>query len=167
WGKEMLPLVGKDKRPFPVGYSETTRLPARDGVPGGGVERSAGPPNCSYFTNWTSKKDVMTWDIEVGHAGTYEAEVYYTCPAADIGSTMELTFGDAKVQGKVSEAYDPPKLGAKLDRVPRGESYWKFFKPMTLGKFTLTKSRGKLALRAVEIPGKQVADVRYVTLRRV
>ena len=25
WGKEMLPLVGKDDRPFPVGYSETTR----------------------------------------------------------------------------------------------------------------------------------------------
>jgi arylsulfatase A-like enzyme len=167
WGREMLPLVGKDDRPFPVGYSETTRLPARDGVPGGGVERSAGPPNCSYFTNWTNKQDVMTWDIEVGHAGSYEAAIYYTCPAGDIGSTVELTFGDVKVDAKVTVAYDPPALGAKLDRVPRGESYWKYFKPMKLGKLALPKSRGKLALRALEIPGKQVAEVRYVTLTKV
>ena len=54
WSKEMLPLVGKDDRPFPVGYSETTMLPARDGVGEGGIERSAKAPNCSYFTNWKS-----------------------------------------------------------------------------------------------------------------
>jgi arylsulfatase A-like enzyme len=28
WGREMLPLIGPDDRPFPVGHSETTRLPA-------------------------------------------------------------------------------------------------------------------------------------------
>ena len=55
-------------------------------------------------------------------------------------------------------------IGAKLDRVPRAESYWKDFRPMSLGKITLPKGRGKLALRALDIPGKQVADVRYVTL---
>src|SRR4029079_15624028 len=75
WSKEMLPLVGEDDRPFPVGYSETTILPARDGVAVGGVERSAGPPNCSFFTHWTKKEDAMTWDIEVGHGGQYEAIV--------------------------------------------------------------------------------------------
>src|SRR3989475_3052529 len=92
WSKEMLPLVGEDDRPFPVGYSETTVLPARDGVGEGGIEPSAKAPNCSFFTNWKSKNDRITWDIEVGRAGEYEAIVYYTCRPEDVGSTVELSF---------------------------------------------------------------------------
>lgn len=164
WGDEVLPLVGEDNRPFPVGYSKTTLLPARDGVGEGGVERSARPPNCSFFTHWTSKDDRITWEIEVARSGVYEAEIYYTCPPGDTGSTVELSFLGARVRGKVSEAYNPPLVGAQFDRVPRGESYVKDFRPLRLGTIPLKKGRGKLALRALDIPGKQVADVRYVML---
>ena len=140
-------------------------LPARDGVPHGDVERSAGAPNCSYFTNWTTKQDAITWDIEVGRAGEYEAIVYYTCPAADIGSTVEVSFGGKKTQGKITVPHDPPLIGAKFDRVQRkGESYWKDFKTQSLGKIAMEKTRGKVSLRALDIPGKQVGDVRYLTL---
>ena len=40
-------MVLPDDRPYPVGYAEFpwTPLPARDGVPHGGVERSSGAPN--------------------------------------------------------------------------------------------------------------------------
>ena len=31
WSREMLPMVGQDDRPYTVGYSRTTYLPARDG----------------------------------------------------------------------------------------------------------------------------------------
>ena len=55
-------------------------------------------------------------------------------------------------------------MGEKDDRVPRGESYVKDFRPLRLGAIALSKGRGKLSLRAVEIAGKQVADVRYVAL---
>ncbi|MFB3828262.1 MAG: arylsulfatase [Bryobacteraceae bacterium] len=168
WKAEVMPLVGPDDRPYPVGYWRLTWLPARDGVPGGGVKRSAGAPNCSYFTNWTSSKDEITWDVEVGQAGNFEAEVWYTCPAADVGSTVELTFLGAAVRGKVAEANDPPLIGAAFDRVERaGESYVKDFKPLNLGRVRLPKGRGKLALRALQVPGKQVADVRCLCLRRV
>ncbi len=85
-----------------------TPLPARDGVPHGNVQRSASAPNCSFFKNWTSPDDSITWDIEVATAGKYEAVIYYTCPAADIGSTIELSFLGSRLQGKVSEANDPP-----------------------------------------------------------
>ncbi len=167
WSKEMLPLVGEDDRPFPVGYSETTMLPARDGVGEGGIERSATAPNCSYFTNWKSKGDRITWDIEVGRAAEYEAIVYYTCRPEDAGSTIELSFLDRKIQGKLSKAHNPPLIGAEFDRVPRvGESYVKDFLPWRMGRIQLAKGRGKLALRATEIPGEQVADVRYVAIQR-
>ncbi|MDQ6706582.1 MAG: sulfatase-like hydrolase/transferase, partial [Acidobacteriota bacterium] len=164
WSKEMLPMVGPDDRPFTVGYSTTTMLPARDGIPAGGVQRSAGPPNCSFFTNWTNVDDRITWDIEVGRAGQYEAAIYYTCHTQDAGSTVELSFLGERAEAKVAPAWDPPLIGAQDDRVPRGESFVKDFKPLPAGIITLKKERGKLILRALSVPGRQVADVRYVAL---
>jgi hypothetical protein len=165
WRKEVLP-DGKDDRPYPVGFTEfpATPLPARDGVPHGGVKRSANAPNCSYFVNWKSPEDSMTWDIEVHTPGNYAVEILYTCPAADVGSAIELAFMNSKLHGKVASAWDPPLLDAQ-DRVPRrGESYLKDFKPLKLGRMRLEKGRGLLTLRALQIPGQSVMDVRMITL---
>ncbi len=105
----------------------------------------------------------MTWDIEVATSGRYEATVYYTCAKEDLGATVELSFATSKVQGKVAEAFDPPLVDN--DRVPRkGESYMKDFRPLRLGEFRLEKGRGSLVLRALEVPGKRVMDVRAVVL---
>jgi arylsulfatase A-like enzyme len=167
WKQEVLGKSQKDDRPFPVGYAEfpTTPLPARDGVPHGNVQRSGNAPNCSYFTNWLNKDDKMTWDIEVATAGTYEAAVYYTCPQKDVGSTVELRFNGSRVQGKVTEAHDPPLKGAEFDRVDRGgESYVKDFKLLAIGTFKMQKGRGELTLQALDVPGRMVCDVRAVML---
>lgn len=168
WRQELLGGIGPDTRPFTVGYAAMTPLPARDGVPHGNVKRSDTAPNCSYFTNWTSQDDRITWNVEVGAAGRYEALVYYTCPAADVGSTVELSLGEARVQAKVAEAHDPPQYGAEHDRVPRrGESFMKDFRPLKLGTIDLAAGRGPLTLRALSVPGKQVMEVRYVVLTRL
>jgi arylsulfatase A-like enzyme len=167
WKQEVLPKSQKDDRPFPVGYREfpSTILPARDGVPHGNVQRSAGAPNCSFFTNWTSTEDYITWDIEVATGGNYEAVIYYTCPKQDIGSTVELHFGNSRLQAKITEPHDPPLVGAEFDRVPRrGESYVKDFRPLHLGLLRLEKGRGRLKLSALDVPGKQVMEVRLVIL---
>jgi len=166
WKEEVLPKT-KDDRPFPVGYAEfpTTFLPARDGVPHGNIQRSGRAPNCSYFKNWTSKNDKMTWDIEVATSGYYEAVIYYTCPAKDVGSTVELSFNENRIRGKVSEAHDPPAIGAEFDRFDRGsESFVKDFRPLRLGVFRLEKGRGELTLRATDVPGGSVMEVRAVAL---
>jgi hypothetical protein len=170
WRKEHLDRVRKDDRPFPVGHREfpATVLPARDGVPHGGVRRSASAPNCSFFTNWTARDDRITWNVEVVADGRYEVDVLYTCPKEHVGATVELSFGGATVSGKVAPAHDPPLRGKDHDRVSRGaESYVKDFKPLQLGTVTLAKGRGPLTLRATDIPGKQVMDVRAVTLTRL
>src|SRR5262249_59732176 len=111
WKREVLAELPKsDARPFPVGYAEFPRtvLPARDGVPHGGVRRSASAPNCSFFTQWTKPDDRLTWEVEVNAAGRYEAIIHYTCPKADVGSVVELTLGQAKWGGTIAEAHDPP-----------------------------------------------------------
>lgn len=171
WQREVLGELARDSRdarPLTVGYSEfpIAQLPARDGKPQGGIERSARAPNCSFFRNWTSTGDAITWKIEVHTPGNYEAIVHYTCPEADLGSTVELAFGEARVSNKVTEAHDPPLVGAESDRTPRqGESLVKDFKPLTLGTFELPAERGTLTLRATDIPGRTAMDVRGVTLR--
>ena len=165
WKAEILAGF-KDDRPFPVGYPEfpSAMLPARDGVSHGKIKRSNKFPNCSYFLNWTSPDDRITWDVEVATTGTYEAVVYYTCPATDVGSTFELTFNNSRLHGKVTEAHDPPIQGKEFERVPRGESYVKDFRPMRIGTVRLSKGRGPLTLQALKIPGKQVMEVRMVIL---
>jgi hypothetical protein len=91
--------------------------------------------------------------------------VFYTCPKDDVGSTVELTFNQSSVRGKVTEPHDPPLLGAEFDRVDRdSESYVKDFRPLGLGTFRLEKGRGELTLSALDVPGKQVMDVRLVML---
>ncbi len=168
WSAELLPGLKDDDRPFPVGYPEfpITWLPARDGVPHGNVKRSGRAPNCSFFTNWTSSPDDhMTWDVEIATTGRYKVVLYYTCASDDVGSTVELSFGESRLRGEVTEAFDPPLCGAEHDRVDRGsESYVKDFRPLDLGEMRLEQGRGPLTLRAVDVPGDHVIDLRVIQL---
>jgi arylsulfatase A-like enzyme len=168
WRRDVLAgSAGEDDRPLPVGYRARSRtvLPAQDGAPHGGVKRSAGAPNCSYFTHWTTTDDRMTWDVDVVTSGHYEAIIEYTCPAGDEGAAVELALGEIRWQGKINAAYDPPLQGMDHDRVQRGsESYVKSFRQLGLGSVLLTAGQGTLELRATDIPGRQAADVRAVTL---
>jgi hypothetical protein len=110
----------------------------------------------------------MTWDVEVGRAGRYEAVVYYTCPAGATGARIQLSLGDARVASVLREVHDPPLIGKQDDRTPRtAESYVKDFAPISLGSFHLDRTRAPLTLSALEIPGPQVADVRCVALRYI
>ena len=169
WKAEMLPGLEKDERPFVIGHAGTrfTQIPARDGRAHGGIKRSNRFPNCSYFTNWKSADDKITWDVEVGEAGRYSVELYYTCPAEDLGSKIELRLGEAAVRGVVEVANDPPELGAEHDRSKRMESHVKDFKAMDLGEIELPKGAGELVLRALEGPGDSVMEFRLLMLTRV
>ena len=159
--------VPADTRAFPVGYREFpwTPLPARDGVAHGEARRSSNAPNSSYFVNWKTKEDRFTWDIEVATAGTYDVTIDYTCPVPAAGSTIELSFLNARLAGKVSPGWDPP-LWTNQDTLPRppAESQMKEFRPLRLGTMKLEKGRGLLTLRATDIPGGYVMDVRRINL---
>ncbi len=166
---DVLPeLPEHDTRPIPIGHPEHeyTHLPARDGIASGGIHHSSRYRNDSYFSNWTSTEDVITWNVEVLVDGRFEAVLYATCAEADTGSLVELRLGDQTVAGRITEAHDPPLIGMEHDRVERIESYVKDFRPMVLGTFELTAGSGTLTLQALEIPGEQAMDFRLLTLRR-
>ena len=156
-----------DPRPIPVGYREfpITMLPARDGEPRGTVKRSSPAPNCSYFVNWTSKEDSLVWLLDVHTTGRYEVVIDYTCPEPDVGSQVKLAFRNSRLTGQVTPGWNPP-LYTNQDTLPRphGESQMKEFRPLKLGEIRLERGQGPLTLRALEIPGKSVMDVRRITL---
>ena len=170
WIREVLSeLPETDDRTFPIGHPDYTftQIPARDGTAHGNIVRSNRWPNCSFYTQWTSIEDKITWDAEVLADGEFEVRLWYTCPAEDVGSTFELSFNDAQLTGKITEAHDPPLTGMENDRVERHNSYVKDFKPLNLGTIRLTKGMGTLTLKALEIPGSQVMDFRLLMLKRL
>lgn len=156
-----------DPRPIPVGYPEfpIAMLPARDGEPRGGVRRSASAPNSSYFTNWTNTEDRMVWNLQVRTSGEYDVVIDYTCPLADAGSLVAVELGEARTTGRVLPGWDPP-LYTHQDTLPRppAESRLKEFRSLSMGRVRLKEGKGALVLRALEVPGRTVADVRRVTL---
>ncbi|MFC2125382.1 arylsulfatase [Bacteroidota bacterium] len=170
WEADVLSeLPEQDTRSFPVGHPDFkfTQIPARDGIVSGNIKRSNRWPNCSFYTNWTSVEDEISWDVEVLKEGEYNVTVYYTCPEEDIGSTFALGFKSNRLTGKITEAHNPLLTGMEHDRVERGESYVKDFKPLNLGTIYLEKGYGKLSLKAIEIPGSQVMDFRLMMFERI
>jgi arylsulfatase A-like enzyme len=159
-----------DPRPIPVGFAEfpITMLPARDGEPRGGIRRSAAAPNSSYFVNWKKTDDRMEWEVDINTTGEYEVVIDHTCPSSAIGSVIELAGPGGMITSKITAAWDPP-LYTNQDTLPRpkGESSLKEFRPLLLGKIKLEKGPGKLSLRALEVTGDTVMDVRRVTLTLV
>ena len=152
-------------RPFTVGYGESTTLTARDGVGHGTIQRSSKAPNNSFFTNWTRADDFITWDIDVGRTGQYEAIVYYTCAHGDEGVTLHLSMADsASTQAIVKEAFDPPLYDKSKERVLESHYFVKDFKPLNLGMLDLNKGRGTLRLGALNMTGKRVVDIHSVDL---
>jgi len=177
WAKEILPELKQPPRPFVLGHpgSKYTQLPARDALASGAIRRSNRFPNCSFFTNWKSIEDSITWKVEVPADGIFEVELYYACGKEDVGSIIELSMQSgasgaipgSSVRAKVNQPHDPPLRGAGEDCVKRTESYVKDFRPLKLGRMKLSRGAGKLTLRALEKPGSQVMEVRLLFFTRV
>lgn len=170
WEKEVLAELPEiDMRTFPLGHPDFahTQIPARDGQAHGNVERSNRFPNNTFFRNWTSTSDSITWDIDVVEPGTFEVEIYYTCPQKDVGSTFQISVGTATLDGVITEGHDPPLTGMEHDRMERQESYVKEFRPLLVGQMQLGQGEQRLALKALEIPGEMVMDVRLLMFHRL
>lgn len=161
-------LTKQEQRPFTIGApgSTYTQLPARDGVGHGNIQRSNRWPNCSFYTNWISLDDSLTWDVEVLEDGSFDVILYYTCPKGDENSVFELSLGSNTITGQILEAHDPPLYGPENDRDPRHNSPVKDFKALNLGKIHLSKGRGQLCLKATEMPGQSVMDLRLIMFER-
>ncbi len=164
----MAELPARDMRSFPLGHPgmKLTQIPARDGIAHGNIQRSNRYPNCSFFTNWISPDDSITWNVDVVEAGTFEVVLYYTCPEGDQGALFELTLGKSVLEFQITEPHDPPLTGMENDRKKRMESYVKDYKPLRLGEIDAKRGPSQLTLKATGIPGKTAMEVRLLMFER-
>ena len=162
-------VITKEDRPFTLGHPdyEFTQIPARDGIPHGNIQRSNKHPNDSFFTNWTSITDSITWDVEVLSDGKYEVSILYTLPKESKGMTVQINHGKSLLMSRIIATHNPPLTGMEDDRVPRIESYVKDFKPKILGEIHLRKGRRPLVLKTRYLPEKVGIDVRLLMFRSV
>lgn len=170
WTEKVLSeLPATDTRSFTIGHPEAVydQLPARDGIAHGGIERSNRWPNCSFYTNWNSTSDSLTWEVEVLADGDFEATLYYTCKAANTGTVLQFGAGGSGTTVTITEPYDPPLRGMEHDRYERQESYVKDFKPVSMGNISLKKGKRTLSLKALDIPGEGAIDFRMLLLKRL
>ncbi len=161
-------------RPFHVGFAPAgkppiaTVLPARDGVPHGTIQRSAKAPNNSFFVNWTSADDAITWDVDVASTGRYDAVLYYTCAEGNQGVRVRLQQeGGGQVEAQVTEVFDPPLYDKSKERVADSHYFVKDFRPLHLGTIQLQQGRSILRLTAQDLQGPQAIDVHSLELTRV
>ncbi len=169
WKKTVLSELGEDNRPFVIAHPdyEWTQIPARDGIAHGGIKRSNKFPNCSYFFNWTSLDDKITWPAEVGASGQYEVTLHYAVPKGDEGALLELSHNGQRLRYRIAQPHEVPARGQENDRVKRMESYVKDFKAVKMGVLDLKKGKGDLTLQALKIPGNTALEFRLLMLRRV
>ncbi len=170
WQFEVLSKLNpKRKEVFPVGHPDFqwTQLPARDAKGYGNIQRSNRWPNSSYFTHWNSTEDSIVWDVDILSDGHYEAIIYYTCAANNIGSTISINNGNNSLIKKLSVAHSSEFLGEKFDRVTRQESFEKDFISVSLGTMNLSRDQPTITLKAIDIPGDEVMDFRLLMLRKI
>ncbi|MEM0924714.1 MAG: arylsulfatase, partial [Planctomycetota bacterium] len=162
-------------RPFTVGYTEDTTLPARDGVEHGSIKRSSKAPNNSFFTEWTSSDGFIEWKTEVVQSAEYRAIVHYTCRDVDAGVTISLVDqrltseeGEAvpSVSRVVTDAFDPPLYDKSKERVAKSHYFVKDFRPLELGVLRLEKGVTRLRLNATGFVGDRAIDVHSIRLIR-
>lgn len=155
------------RRPFTVGYSPSTTLPARDGVLHGSIRRSSKAPNNSFFENWTGEEDSITWDVEVGNAGTYEVSVFHTCREPDVGVVIRIESHEgSSTEAAVTDVFDPPLYDKSKERVEKSHYFVKDFTELELGKIELAAGETTLRLSAPKIVGDEAIDVHSIVLKR-
>lgn len=156
-------------RPFVICHKDYrwTQVPARDGTAHGNIIRSNKFPNCSYFLNWISTNDKITWPAHVQHTGRYRVYLHYTCKKENVGCRVQLSFNDSTISQKIVESHDPPVVGAKEDRFVRVESYIKYFREIDLGIMELDAGAGELSLTIPEMPGDEGIEFRLLMFERL
>ncbi len=168
WFAEVTKGLSLNERPIPAGFpGKSVELAAHEATFSGTLTYKEGHGWAhDWLVNWTSPNDRMEWQLQSKRPARYEVYLRYTCPEAQIGSTVEVTIGNSKLQTRITEAFDPPLLPSP-DQVPRKEAYEKPWKLLKLGEMEVPAGSSVLSLHALKVAGKEVAEVKSVLLRPV
>jgi arylsulfatase A len=165
---EAMKAATVDMTTIPIGFPEQNKavLPAHESYFSGNITFKEGHGWAhDWLVNWSSLNDQIHWDVVVESSVTYEVYLSYTTPQTDAGSIVQLEAGGNRLTDTLSTAFDPEYIPSP-DRIPRIEVYEKDWAQTLLGELTLPSGSQTITLSAQSIPGKQVAEVNGLILRK-
>jgi arylsulfatase A len=163
---------GFDPLPAHLGHPDwpTVVLPGHEAflvtVDGAGISyhQKNGWAN-DWITNWTNTAAYARWPLEIIRPLTCEVTLLYTCSKENLGAKATVQIQDKTLEAVITEAHDPPPLPSPTRGGTRYEVPEKIWRPLTLGTVKLQKGSAKVTVRAVDIPGKQMFDLKAVKIR--
>ena len=117
-----------------------------------------------WITGWTGMEAYPWWDVEVTSPGRYEVSLLYACAEQDVGVTVVVEIGGRRLATKVEQPWSP-RVMPTPDRVPRKEVVEQTWGTLNAGVIDLETGRTQLAIRAVEMRGAQVIDLKAVRVQ--
>jgi hypothetical protein len=102
-----------------------------------------------WLADWTPLEGAAGWRVDIQRSGVYEVALRLRCPASDAGSRVQVSLGEAAVEGVVPAA----------DGLP-GE--WTTHE---LGRPTVERGEQTVTVRALSRPGETVMELAAVELR--
>jgi len=159
---------GLRRFPIPVGYAEENpvTLHAPQAYFSGSPRFFAGPGFAhDWLTGWTDPQSKVWFEIDVVRPGRYEVELRYACPAADAGSRIRVTAGEASLEAVVATAEAPPIPLPHRDARGRQRYVHRRWGSLAVGHVTLPAGRTAVTIEALSRPGQQVLELKGVVLR--
>jgi arylsulfatase A len=157
------------KRSIPIGYDQApvTQLPAVESTFSGNL-RFFGESGWSndWLTNWSSKTDKISWDLEVVDEATYLFQVQYTLPEANTGTIITVDAQNNGIRREITDAHNPSRKHSP-DRVKRGEVYEKDWAIADLGMLTLPRGTYPVNLSADKIVGGRSIDLKSLIITKM
>ncbi len=157
--------------PLPITIDErggsTVRLPGHEADLGDGV-RYFGRSGWAHdwITGWDEPGESFSWSLDVVTPGRYRVALLYRGDPENVGSTFQIRFNDESLTAVIDSAFASEPI-RRPERVPRTEVYEHDWGRQDCGVLELTTGRGSLTVRAEEVQGDRVADVKGVELRRI
>ena len=161
---------GLQRFPLPVGHAEhnPVELHAPQAFFDPPLQFASGPGFANdWLTGWTDARAKVAFEIDVVAAGNYEVELAYACAAADAGSRIRISVGDASVETTLPAA---PAEEIQLEhRDDDGKTRYRNrdWSHLKIGTLKLPKGPARLTVHALTLTGSQVMDVKQVNLRRL
>lgn len=157
-------------QPIPIGYQEApvVTLPAHEGFFTGGLKYEASQWGwCNdWFTNWTTTKDTMYWNVKVANPGTYQVKIQYAAEEGHLGSQLIVQSGTNTTSGTLNKAHTPVEIDA-LEQVQRQvEAIDQTWAVLDAGTIPLNQGVQKIALFAKDIKNNKVGELKSIILEK-
>ena len=159
---------GLQRFPIPVGHAQhnPVELHAPQAFVSKPLHFASGPGFANdWLTGWTDPAATVRFEIDVVTAGEYELELAYGCPAADAGAKLEVRAADQTLTSAITAAEAPEIPLPHRDEDGHQRYRNRQWGVLKMGQLALPKGPTTLTLRALDMPGSQVMELKHVKLR--